>query len=131
MAEILGVSNSFTGAAQAIEIAGDFAYGYSGEVACGDDLTDMLSATTGNFIFVGHVTPYYFSINETDNMVFEMSLNETVIARVGLNDSYTEPWSNQMPVIIPPYTKFAVQGKRAISGTARNLGVTLTGRIYR
>mgnify|MGYP006409226295 CR=1 FL=1 len=125
------VGGSFTGAAEALEIIGDFAFGYSGEVSCGDDPTNLLNATTGNYIFVGEFTPYYYTEGETDDMIFELNLNGTTIIKLTLSDATVPPQSGGVPVIIPPYTELQVTSNRRLSGTARNVGATLIGRIYR
>ena len=54
---------SFTGAAQALEIIGDHAYGYSGVLDINGTETDMLSFTSGNFYFVGTVQFNYIELN--------------------------------------------------------------------
>jgi len=125
------VGGSFTGAAEALEIVGDFAIGYSGEVSCGDDPINLLNATTGNYIFVGEFTPYYFTEGETDDMVFELNLNGTTIIKLTLSDSTIPQNVVQNPVIIPPYTQLQITCNRRLSGSARNVGATLVGRIYR
>ena len=52
---ILGFTNPFTGPAEALEIAGDFAYAYSGSFPASTTPATRLSFTTGNFLFVGNI----------------------------------------------------------------------------
>ena len=46
---------SFTGPAEALEIAGDFAYAYSGSFGASTTAATRLSFTTGNYLFVGEI----------------------------------------------------------------------------
>ena len=48
-----GVSNTFTGPAEAIEVYGDFAAAYTGLHSANETGFEVLSFTTGNYLFVG------------------------------------------------------------------------------
>ena len=122
---------TFTGPAQALEIAGDFAYGYSGEItvasAGGGANTTLLDFTSGNYLFVGFLN---FS-NDLDGAAavnLEMSLNGQNILTLREDNSATDS-PMRYNVIIPPYTQVSVKWGQA-SGSNKATAL-LTGRIYR
>ena len=86
---ILGFSNSFTGTATAIEIAGDFAYAYSGPVrpVSGDETKTALEFTTGNYLFV--------SQTQLTGRTAGMAANKELGLIISLNDNiflgFTDP----------------------------------------
>jgi len=129
---ILGVSNSFTGPSEAIEIVGDHAYAYSGAVISQSGSsadTIALSFTSGNYYFLGHVS-VQSDQGGTGNEYFNMKLNGSSIMLATWDNSAT---SNAildlpLPVIIPSYS--AVEVLVGGSGTD-TWTVQLVGRIYR
>ena len=127
----LGSGGSFTGAAEALEIVGDFAYAYSGEVtvasAGGGANTTLLNFTSGNFLFVGFLN-FSNNIDGATAVDLEMSLNgQNVLIMKEDNSATDHPM--RYNVIIPAYTQVSVkwgQGSGDNEATA-----LLTGRIYR
>ena len=128
---LLGVSNSFVGPQEALEVAGDFAYAYSGiinDAASGSAASSMLKFTTGNFNFIGHLN-FTDNVVSNDNMYLTMTLNgATVINLIYRSGAAGSDNLNPYNVFIPAYTeveiKFGSSGN--VSGTA-----WLVGRIYR
>ena len=74
---ILGVSNSFTGPSLGIELQGDHAYAYSGNVTTvgtGSANTIAAQFTTGNYYFVGSISAQNYTYEESVG-VLAMTLN--------------------------------------------------------
>jgi len=134
----VGFANSFTGPTEALEIAGDFAYAYN---QVGTELlqsiTNTLDFTTGNFLFVGHLT-CCGAIRQDESSPtggidqFYLSLNGSVLMSLrteGNNEN--SPLTYTIPIIIPAYTKVEVSAVSATNNNLWEVSNTLTGRIYR
>ena len=129
----LGFTNSFVGSAEALELLGDHAYAYSGQVDLDSTEKTLLSFTSGNYYFVGDWQMLYdwtgFSAGES--LGFTIKLNGVTIARVELPKGSSEIDSvmREVPLIIPAYTEVEILGDT----DAGNIYVTgmLSGRIYR
>jgi len=129
---IVGVSNSFTGPAQALEVMGEHAYAFSGlvtSVGTGSANTTTLSFTTGNFYLVGTFTYTGDEQNGTTQYT-QLSLNGSVIyLQVWDHDGASTPLARPVDIIIPPYTVVLAQfGVNAETNTVTHL---ISGRIYR
>jgi len=135
---ILGVSNSFTGPAKALEIIGDHAYAMSGPIS-GDtsNYVTYLSFKTGNFYFDGSMDFYGGTIDDDvfggTMVLFKVEYNgvEVLIAKTSANPEAMPAWVH-VPVIIPPYTEVIVSGLvgNTYTDTVRSYA-TISGRIYR
>jgi len=126
---ILGVSNSFTGPAEALEIAGNHAYSYSGVIPNGGSASSAnvtcLKFTTGNFLSVLDVIWISNNVGNEDKFV-DMTLNGTSVFK-GKYDA--SPSKNRpFKIIIPSYTEFEFLWG---AGATNEVTVMLTGRIYR
>jgi len=131
---ILGVTGSFTGPAQQLELTANYGYAYSGAVAVSNSATDLLQFRTGNFTFVGRIyTGYCSQSNVLDDMTFGIFLNEALISARYLDTSKESNIYNMIyhTIVIPPYTEVLVQCTNVSSSTARDMGCIMTGRIYR
>ena len=128
---LLGVTNSFVGPQEALEVAGDFAYAYSGvmsDAASGSAATSMLKFTTGNFNFAGYLN-FTDNVVSNDNMFLVMTLNgATVISLVYRSGAAGSDNLNPYDIFIPSYTE--VEIKFGSSGTVDGTA-WLVGRIYR
>jgi len=133
---LLGQSNSFTGAAEAIEVAGNFAYAYSGPKQVDNSDVLHLDFTTGNYLFVGE-----FNFNGPNNMsavtggaigIAEISFNGSVIMKLKTaSDQEDMPASVTIPFLIPPYTEIKVVVRTDSTGAGTTTDTNLVGRIYR
>ena len=132
----IGAGNSFTGAAQALEVAGDFAYAYSGQFGASGTEVTHLEFTSGNFTFVGRMTVNgAVDIADIGNgrlTIFILTFNGTVISLLK-----TETLEEDMPnsiyndIIIPPYTDVKVTAISDAGSSTRKTTVLMTGNIYR
>ena len=127
---LLGVSNSFVGPQEALEVAGDFAYAYSGiinDAASGSAASSMLKFTTGNFNFVGHLN-FTDDHVANDNMYLTMTLNGATVINLVYRSEPTAHDLNPYNVFIPAYTEVEIKfgSTGVVDGTA-----WLVGRIYR
>jgi len=136
---ILGAGNPFTGAAQALEILGNHAYAYSGQLASSDaqSLTEMLSFTSGNYYLVGQWT-VCGAVNvdgaHTTGGIdqFYLSFNGSLIQSLKTEtDKETQPGTFTVPIIIPSYTQVVCEGVSATNNANWQISQTITGRIYR
>jgi len=126
------VGGSFTGPAQALDIYGDFAAAYSGEIVAtgstGGATVKMLDFTSGNYLFVGFLN---FS-NDMDGasvISLAMELNGNNVLVMSEDNSATDT-PMRYNIIIPAYTEVSVKWGVS-SGTDVKATAILTGRIYR
>ena len=132
----LGVGNSFTGPAEALEIAGDFAYAYSGIVPVAPTSTTMLKFTTGNYLLVGTIQFLYASQADAapgDDVFYEVKMNGTSILsyiETGYGSSSSRSPHDPINIVIPSYTEIEANSEMGSSNTI-NQCVLITGRIYR
>jgi len=135
------VGGSFTGPAEALEIAGDFAYAYNqiGTADVNAGPTNTLVFTTGNFLFVGHWT-VCGSVNKDGDSAtggidqFYLKLNGATIMslRTDTQSQIVEsPQSLTVPVIIPAYTDVEALAVSEQNNNNWLVSNSLTGRIYR
>ena len=132
MAIISGAGNpvggSFTGPAEALEVIGNHAYGYSGIITATGGADVLLSFTSGNYYFVGNWVPIY-ATDAGDNAIYKINMNGATIWVVNATASTTASFGNAgNDVVIPPYTEMEFTGE---VGNNREIGMILTGRIYR
>jgi len=133
---ILGVTGSFTGPAQALEIIRDFAYAYSGIIPVGPTETTMLDFQTGNYLFVGTIQFLYASQADAapaDDVFYKMEMNGTSVLQyveTGYASSSSRSPHDPVNIIIPPYTEIKVTSEMGTSNTI-NQTVIITGRVYR
>lgn len=122
------VGGSFTGPAEALEIIGDHAYGYSGIITSSGSEETLLSFTSGNFYTVAQWVPVYATDSGT-NANYKVKMNGISIWEVNSTGSTTAAFGNSgNELIIPPYTEMEFT---VTVGAEIDIGVVLTGRIYR
>lgn len=128
---ILGVGDSFTGAAEALEIIGNHCYAYSGAFAVSDtDEHKLLSFTTGNFYSLVDFT-FWRRSWEDDDISYYVEMNGTqVVAWIGRS---SEPNGSNMPIplVIPAYTLLEAYIDKQQQANDSIVGINITGRIYR
>jgi len=125
------VGGSFTGPAEALEIYGDFAAAYSGNVSTTSSNTTMLKFTTGNYLFVGGLEFHGdFAGIGSSNTTTRIVMNGTEIVDT-INSTAQDNTLQDYPtqIIIPAYTEVEVTFAQA-AGTYV-FQATLVGRIYR
>jgi len=135
---IVGVGNSFTGAAQALEIYGDFAAAYSGQLNINTSTVDHLRFTTGNYLFIGEfqlfgATQYTAgSLGAGDISLIRISFNDGVLF-VGKVDTEQEDMPTELkgPIAIPAYTEVLVEVISTASTAGFFTSANIIGRIYR
>ena len=131
---ILGVGNSFTGPAQALEIVGNFAYAYSGAVTLNNETKTALEFISGNFMCRSRIqhTGRFAIYGGSKRVETRIYLNDSEIIRMQIMTSAGFSGLDNDPfyVIIPPYTKVKVEVATDDTQGLENY-ITLTGRIYR
>ena len=125
---------SFTGPAEALEIAGDFAYAYSGGIALNNETKTALSFTSGNYLCVGqiqHTAPFgYYAASKTMEIIVNMNGAQIIRMSRLTNAAYNSIDFDPLYIIIPAYTEIEVEVGTDDTQNIPNF-VTLTGRIYR
>ena len=132
----VGFSNSFTGAAQALEIYGDFGSALSGGVIVAqatDPEATLLDFTSGNYLFVGNLQ-MFSPIQSGDDIRFTLTYNGVTIG-ASLSSGDTQYLSRQLDsglrVLIPAYTKVQLTAYNVTAATNRTQYASMIGRIYR
>lgn len=132
----VGVSNSFTGTAEAIEIIGDHCFGYSGTFPASTTAASMFNFTTGNYYAViqlqcnGYIN--LAAIGGGALGAWEVKLNENTVAFLKVTGSdETSPYITTQDMIIPPYTKVEVECTSTANDSSFLTTATISGRIYR
>ena len=127
------VGGNFTGPAQALEIYGDHAQALSGIIisaASGTADSTMLNFTSGNYLFVGHISLQSDEVG-TSTMYWRMEFNGTAVLRSNWDTSASNSPIMDMPIpiIIPAYTE--VETLVGNSASSVEWTTQLVGRIYR
>lgn len=129
------VGGSFTGPAQALEIIGNHAYAYSGEIGVSNSFTDLLSFRTGNYYSVLIFNRIYMEDEAAgDDYTWRIQLNGKIIYQTLMYSNAGNAGQGIGPgvqVIIPPYTQVIAEAKNVADSSTNNVGAMLTGRIYR
>ncbi len=132
----VGVANSFTGAAQALEIYGDFGAAYSGQVQVNTSAVEHLNFTTGNYLFVGELT-ITGAINASDPTngliaIPQINFNGVGVMKLKVETGYEQmPSDAVVPIIIPAYTEVLVEVTSQVSTAGYTTSANLTGTIHR
>ena len=132
---ILGVTGSFTGPAEALEIYGEFAAAYSGKFEATTAEQTALDFTTGNYLFVGKIQMNAFlqlAGVTTRQGAAAISFNGIDVALISTADSNERaPLQASQDLIIPAYTEVKVIIVAEVDDSDNFATVGLTGRIYR
>lgn len=130
------VGDSFTGPAQALEIYGDFAAAYTGLQAATTVAFEVLSFTTGNYLFVGE-----FQLNgaiaggspgDIQQTNATIKLNGATVSLITTGNSAIDaPMTITQAVLIPAYTEVTVEFDMDGTSATRFATGSLIGKIYR
>jgi len=137
----VGVGNSFTGTAEALDIYGNHAAAYSGLFPASTTEQIALSFTSGNYYFIGEVqinsaidddapqTASQTSLNVKFNGVSIMILGSGGdVAGVATHRSAL---SNVSKILIPPYTEVVCIIDNDATQADNFASATIIGEIYR
>ena len=133
---LVGVSNSFTGPAQTLEIIGDHAYGYSGLIGANTSSVTYFDFTSGSYYFVGQFQ-FNAPLEEADptagvEATCKIEFNGSgILILKGNTDLANEEGSVSQNIIIPPYTNVVVKVDCHTTDTARLGSALFVGRINR
>ena len=140
MAIISGAGNpaggSFTGPAEALEIYGDFAAAYSGQVQIDTSVVTHLAFTTGNYLFVGDISmtgPMKVSVPlDGYSSIADIKFNGVGLMKLQIATGGEDmPSEAVLPLIIPAYTVVLVEVLSTADAAGFSTSVNVTGRIYR
>jgi len=133
---ILGVSNSFTGPAEALEIIGNHAYAYSGEILVNNNTVTMFEFTSGNYYFFGTFT---YGVDQNGSLYgskligFTVEMNGSKIMQLVTQTTTTMTmldFDNNYNILIPPYTSVKVESETTNTTDVPTYGM-FVGEIYR
>ena len=117
------------GTGSSLNYIGEHAYMYTGAVSVGTSETTIAQfGTSGNSYLVGSWQPQILT-NTTDDIVFQLYLNDQVIAQVVTTSSKDYSPFEEVEVIIPSDTIVKITGQNLGSGS-KDCGSIITGRIY-
>ena len=130
MAEAEGIppSASIASTGLSIRYVRGLVYAYSGLQSISTVATDLLNFNSGSNTLSVTWQPTYFTVNTGEDLYFKTYMNEILIRNEEITSSSSNTPYDEIQLIIPPLTKFVITGQLA-SGE-RNIGVTLTGRVY-
>ena len=131
----VGVSNSFVGPQEALELVGDHCYAYSGVILSAGSQSAATTRTniftTGNYYSDVIVSWANEQVSGTADNFVEIKMNGAIIykwrAQTGAQSNETNP--KNLHLIIPSYTEVEV-----LVGTSAdpvNWTMVIAGRIYR
>ena len=125
------VGGSFTGPAEALEIYGDHAAAYSGELNATDAGATFLKFTSGNYLFVGA-----FQVLTADQSGNEISADVklngvTIVKQTYRNDGNGPAGIFPLDIIIPSYTEVEVVMTNESGGGNKVYSCCFTGNIFR
>jgi hypothetical protein len=124
-------SNIVAGTGLEINVVGNFAYAYSGNIASGSSGSEntFLDFRTGNYLLKGRIQ-FCHPTDASENMTYKIYFNGIVVQQ-WINTGSLEPNQPQNPVyvVIPPYTE--VQLTCSSSGSARGQLASITARVYK
>ena len=128
------VGGSFTGPAQALEVIGDHAYGYSGKFPATTSNQTVFEFTSGNYYLVGEFTFNGFVDDDNPSQVAagacEVSFNSTGILLLTVPTT-SAPHTVSNAIVIPPYTEVKATVDGASDEPDRYATFSIVGRIYR
>jgi len=103
------------------------AYAYSGTVGVNNTDVELLSFNT-NSEYIEALVTVSSKAGSGDDMNFWIELNEVLISS-GYEALVSMPSQNPLPIIIPPFTKFAFYARNLGSTTAREMQVVVVGKV--
>ena len=109
---------------------GEHGYAYSGSVTVNNNFSDLLKFTTQNSYIMAVFQPFYLSQNETDNILYEVLLNNEVIASTQVTDSTSFTPYQEIDLLLPPYSTIQIQAKNISGSGNRDVAASIVGRVY-
>ncbi len=103
------------------------AYAYSGLISVGTTRLSLLEFETNSSYIVAKIQPTYFTAGTSENIFFEIYINNIVLYNVEITGSTVGTPFEEVEIIIPPNVTFKIEAYVA-SGT-RDLGCVLTGKV--
>jgi len=114
-----------------IRYVGEFAYAYSGPIACNNVETILIETLTGSGIIVGSFQPDYAeSVVYSEDLLFQVYMNEIVIYKTTLSAATSYTPTEEIEIILPPLTQFKITGTNTTNTSNRKGAIIFTGRVY-
>lgn len=125
-----GSNAQFTSAGKGLTVIGEHCYAYSGLVEVDNNEKECLLFQTGKEYVVGDAQICYFQSNETDNIKFMITFNNIEVQTVQITDATAYTPYEKIRLIIPPLTLVKITALNISGAGTRDVGVSLTGRVY-
>ena len=126
----IGVSNTFTGPAEALDLVGNHIMGYTGLSQFDDNEATILQFTTGNYYSVLRIMPTRSDTLSADSHV-TLSLNGTEVYVMGSEDAKRIGQGITNELVVPAYTEIKITQQNINTSDTLTGGVAISGRIYR
>ena len=123
-------TGEFTGTSLGLELIGNHAYAFSGEVVpggAGAADTTMLSFKTGTYYLVAELSWQNDASSSADEF-YNFTLNGATIFNARYANAVDASNDQPYTILLPPYSEFEV--KMGTTGASK-MTCTLVGRIYR
>ena len=117
------------GTGSSLNYIGEHAYMYTGAVSVGTSETTIAEFTTGGNTYLVATWQPQIMVNTTDDIEFNLYLNDQVIAQVITTASKDYSPFEEVEIIIPTDTRIKITGHNLGSGN-KNVGSIITGRVY-
>ena len=128
---LLGVTNSYVGTQEALEILGNHAYAYN-TFNVDNTTATFMEFTTGNYYFVGTIQMGR-NMKSTAETEFQLELNNQMAYKAkfdnGAGQTLVMPTQTPLPIIFPDYTKVKVSC--IVSDSSDDISIAINGSIYR
>ena len=109
---------------------GDHGYGYSGSVTVNNNFSTLLNFSTQNSYIMAVFQPFYLNESETDNITYEVLINDEVVAATQVTDSTSFTPYQEIDLLLPPYSSIKIQAKNISGSGNRNVACSIIGRVY-
>jgi len=129
-AEPLPPDASIASVGPGIRYIGNWAYGFSGIVACDNNNTLMMEFTSGNG-FIDMQLVVMNSSGAGDDFLYSLYLNDVISIQwyaLGVQDPLAG--KNPIPLLLPPFTKFTLRADNQGATTARAHTANFSGKVY-
>ena len=124
----VGGSNP-AGTGSVLNYVGEHAYAYSGAIACDNNETTLIDASTGNNYIVAKFQPAVVT-DTGDNMHFNVKINNELITKIQITSSTAATPYEEVEIIIAPNSRLEITCQNDSDTSPNQCAAVLTGRVY-
>jgi hypothetical protein len=119
-----------SGTGTSLNYIGNHAYAYSGVITATNVVSTLLDFTIGGHYIKGIVQFYQPPNQGTDNMGFEVFVNDEKIYGLEFLQGAEAGRYNEMQIMIAPFDHIQVKVNNFSGTSGREVGVNIVGRVY-